>query len=147
MKRSSITSRELGKEGELFCTDWDGCCRSYFAIVQMIEISRVWRRCGDYLALGLRPSQRMNFVECKVTTAKSKYSTEDFAQLKALFLADVMTTLPQCIDWKHFQTLFCTLRPLRPPTPILLYIHGSLDYNKFHGSYSLRTFLLTPHLL
>ena len=33
----------------------------------------------------------MNFVKQKATTAKSKYSTTDFARLKQQFLADVVT--------------------------------------------------------
>ena len=56
-------------------------------IVQMIEISQIWRRCGDYPALGLRPPQRMNFVERKVTTVKSKYT-----RLKILH------------NWRHIKT-------------------------------------------
>ena len=37
--------------------------------------------------------RRMNFVKRKATTAKSKHSTDDFARLKAQFLADVVTTV------------------------------------------------------
>ena len=37
--------------------------------------------------------KRMKFVKRKATTAKSKHSTADFAQLKRQFLADVVTTV------------------------------------------------------
>ena len=37
--------------------------------------------------------RRMNFVKHKATTAKSKHSTDDFAWLKARFLANVVTTV------------------------------------------------------
>ena len=49
-----------------------------------VEINRHWA----YALL-----RRMNFVKRKATTAKSKHSTEAFAQLKAQFLSNVVTNV------------------------------------------------------
>ena len=75
--------------------------------------------------------------------------TRDSFRGKCLFLP---FSQPQCINRKRFWTLFCTPTPLQLPPPILHYIRGSLEYNNsfqklFHGSYYLRTFFPTSHLL
>ncbi len=58
-----------------------------------VEINRQWA----YSLL-----QRMSFVKRKATTAKSKYSTANFAQVKKQFLADVVTTVEMEEIQQHY---------------------------------------------
>ena len=52
-KGPALLQESKARRESCFCMNCDGCCQRYFAIMQPIKISQVWRRCGDYPALGL----------------------------------------------------------------------------------------------
>ena len=67
---------------------------------------------------------RMNFVKRKVTTAKSKQSSQQFSQLKETFLSDITSTVEVCLSslftlsvcvcvccccWRGFSTIVTSL--------------------------------------